>query len=75
MERMMSQMAQDCLDLIKEMLSGEMTTEEKYIGMRELHKKYPDAGLNMGAENFAQKWLKQKERLPYKDDDDGDYPF
>lgn len=68
MERVMSQMAQDCLDLIKKMLSGEMTTTEKYIGMRELHKKYPNTGFNLGAENFAIKWLKQKERLPYKDD-------
>ena len=73
MERKMSQMAKDCLTLAKRMLSGEMTTEEKYIGMRELHQKYPDIGFDSAAEHFAKKWLKAKERLPYKDN--GDEPF
>jgi len=69
MEKQMTPMAQDCLDLIKRMLSGEMTTEQKYIGMRELHRKYPHSGFGVGAEQFAGKWLNRKARLPYKDEE------
>ena len=68
MERQISEMGLDCLRIIKKMLSGEITTEEKYIGMWELHKKYPDAGFGKGAEDFAARWLKKPERLPYKED-------
>ena len=68
MEKQMSEMGQDCLDLIKRMLEGEMTTEEKYIGLRILHKKYPGIGFDKKAEQFAAKFLKKKERLPYLED-------
>jgi aspartyl/asparaginyl-tRNA synthetase len=69
MERQISEMGIDCLDLVKRMLSGEMTAEQKYIGMRELHRKYPHSGFGIGAEQFANKWLGRQDRLPYKDDE------
>lgn len=72
MEKQITPLEMDCLDLIKRMLDGElnMTTEEKYIGMRELHRKYPYAGFGIKAEEFANNFLtkEKKERLPYTDD-------
>ena len=69
MERQISPMAQDCLELIKKMLSGDLTTEEKYAGMWQLHKKYPGAGFDKKAEEFARNWLTdRKERPRYPED-------
>jgi hypothetical protein len=54
------QIALDSLALIKKMLSGEMTTEEKYLGMMELDKKYPGIGFYEKAQEFANKYLRKK---------------
>ena len=51
--------------------SDQLTTEEKYLGMMELDKKYPNTGFYGAAQKFADKWLKPPkpiERLPYKDE-------
>ena len=56
----MEQIAQDSLELIKKMVSGEISTEEKYLGMMELHKRYPRAGFYVVAQQFAKKWLKKE---------------
>ncbi len=56
----MEQIAQDSFTLIKKMVSGEISTEEKYLGMMELHKKYPRAGFYVVAQQFAKKWLRGK---------------
>ena len=56
----MEQIAQDSLELIRKMVSGELTTEEKYLGMMELHKRYPRAGFYEVAQQFAKKWLKKE---------------
>jgi hypothetical protein len=55
-----SQIAIDSLEFIKIMLSGEMTTEEKYLGMMELEKKYPGKGFGSGAQQFANNFLRVK---------------
>jgi len=56
----MEQIAQDSLELIKKMVSGEISTEEKYLGMMELHRVYPRAGFYGVAQQFAKKWLKKE---------------
>jgi len=56
----MEEIDRDSLELIKKMVSGELTAEEKYLGMMELHKKYPRAGFYVVAQRFAKKWLKGK---------------
>jgi hypothetical protein len=77
----MEQIGIDCLRLIKRKMAGEMTTDEYYIALMELHKKYP---LKCGPNFYdvAQMYAKRipmtltissnpsrvNERLPYKDD-------
>ena len=58
-----SQIAIDSLALINQMLSGEMTTEEKYLGMMELDKKYPGTGFGIKVQEFADRWLRTKKPI------------
>jgi len=64
----MEQIAQDSLELIRKMVSGELTTEEKYLGMMELHKKYPQTGFYGVAQQFAKTWLKKEVEKEPEDD-------
>ena len=54
----LKQMGRDCMAVITKKIKQEMTSEEYYIELMELHKKYP---MN-GEDNFyqaAQKYIKQ----------------
>jgi len=62
-----SQIAIDSLEFIKKMLSGEMTTEEKYLGMMELDRKYPGVGFKEKAQLFANKWLRKNPLILVRD--------
>ncbi len=76
-----SQIATDSLRLIKRMLSGEMTREEKYLGMMELDKKYPAAGFYRVAQEYANRALRFKKpevrdkKLASTGEKDEEYPF
>jgi hypothetical protein len=74
-------MGLECMELIKKKIAKEMTRDEYYLALMDLHKKYPlncDHNFYDVAQMYAKKIpmtlmestrpLQASERLPYKDD-------
>lgn len=79
----MAKIGKDCMKLIKRKISKEMTSDEYYLALMDLHKKYPlncEPNFYSVAQMYAKRipistitapdadLIKANERLPYKDE-------
>jgi len=76
----MEGIAKDCYELIRKKMLHEIGPEQYYLGLMELHKKYPlncDPNFYDAAQIYIEPHRKKEreDRLPYKEDLEEEVPF